>query len=189
MERWLPVVGYEGQYEVSDHGRVRSLDRVVMQRKKRGAVVSQRYQGALKRQLAIFQEGRLARMTVNLSQGGQKKVWSVHCLVLKAFVGPRPDGMEGCHWDGNPANNRLSNLRWDTPAGNLADAMRHGTKRGPKNPARGERHHEATLSFEQVEAIREAIAAGVHKKVLAAQYGVSLRSIYNYWHGYVRQAA
>ena len=53
-----------------------------------------------------------------------------HHVVLTAFVGPRPVGTEVCHRDGNPANNRLGNLRWDTRKANHADAIRHGTK-GP----------------------------------------------------------
>ena len=51
----------------------------------------------------------------------------VHVLVLKAFIGPCPDGTECCHNDGNPANNAISNLRWDTRSGNIFDAVRHGT--------------------------------------------------------------
>lgn len=47
--------------------------------------------------------------------------------MLTAFVGPCPDGMEGCHNDGDPHNNRLDNLRWDTRANNARDAIRHGT--------------------------------------------------------------
>lgn len=51
----------------------------------------------------------------------------VHRLVLTAFVGPCPDGMEGCHNDGDRTNNSVENLRWDTRAGNMQDAIAHGT--------------------------------------------------------------
>ena len=51
----------------------------------------------------------------------------IHVLVLEAFVGPRPDGHEACHNDGNTHNNDVSNLRWDTPANNQQDRVRHGT--------------------------------------------------------------
>jgi hypothetical protein len=43
------------------------------------------------------------------------------------FVGPAPEGMEGCHYNGDPTDNRLENLRWDTRKANVADAIRHGT--------------------------------------------------------------
>lgn len=56
----------------------------------------------------------------------QKVNARIHSLVLEAFVGPRPDGMEGCHNDGDPANNHLANLRWDTRAANNQDTLRHG---------------------------------------------------------------
>lgn len=57
----------------------------------------------------------------------------VHHLVLEAFVGPRPAGMQGCHRDDDPRNNALDNLRWDTPAGNKSDAVRRGTAAGAEN--------------------------------------------------------
>lgn len=50
----------------------------------------------------------------------------VHRLVLEAFVGPCPPGMEACHWNGIPGDNRLHNLRWDTPSANNADILRLG---------------------------------------------------------------
>ena len=50
----------------------------------------------------------------------------VHALMLAAFVGPRPEGMVTRHSDGNPANNRLTNLCYGTPAENAADRIRHG---------------------------------------------------------------
>jgi hypothetical protein len=52
---------------------------------------------------------------------------TVHSLILETFVGPCPDGMEACHWDGNRLNNQLDNLRWDYPKNNAADRVKHGT--------------------------------------------------------------
>lgn len=76
----------------------------------------------------------------------QKK--SVHRLVLEAFVGPCPDGMEACHNDGNPRNNRLDNLRWDTPSSNMQDKKKHGTNN------HGEKNLSAKLTAEQVIQLR-----------------------------------
>jgi hypothetical protein len=55
------------------------------------------------------------------------ELWHVHIhvLVLTTFVGPRPDGHEGCHNNGEPSDNRLVNLRWDTPCANQADKLVH----------------------------------------------------------------
>lgn len=113
-EQWLPVVGYEGYYEVSDHGRVRSIDRRVAD--------GRTFRG---RMLAHWVRDS-GHHIVTLSVGGAHAQRYVHVMVLEAFVGARPDGYEGCHYDGTPANNRLANLRWDTASANAYDAVRHG---------------------------------------------------------------
>lgn len=97
----------------------------------------------------------------------------VHRLVLTAFVGPCPPGMEACHDpDPNPADNRLVNLRWDTHRANVADQIRHGTR------ARGERRPCAKLTAEQAVAIRIEYAAGrTSQRKLAAKYGVGQTTI------------
>lgn len=55
-----------------------------------------------------------------------RRTRSVHQLVLEAFVGPRPEGMYGLHWDDDKNNNRLANLRWATPSENMMDQVRNG---------------------------------------------------------------
>lgn len=117
-ELWRPVLGYEGLYEVSDHGRVRSLDRITRTKAGHNA----RFRGQL---LTLNQtQGKL---WVGLSRGDKQSTRAVHRLVLDAFVGPRPDGLIGCHNDGNAFNNNLSNLRWDTYSSNTRDSVQHGT--------------------------------------------------------------
>lgn len=114
-EEWRPVAGYEGSYEVSDHGNVRSIDRMIINK----IGYKQRYRGKLLAPRATA-EGYLR---VGLPHADKR----IHRLVLEAFVGPCPEGMEACHNDGNPANNHLGNLRWDTPSANNYDQVRHGT--------------------------------------------------------------
>lgn len=58
---------------------------------------------------------------------GRRVIHKISRLVLEHFVGPCPDGMECCHNDGNKDNNRLENLRWDTPRNNMLDKINHGT--------------------------------------------------------------
>jgi len=67
------------------------------------------------------------RLEVKLSRDNSAVTALVHQLVLFTFVGPRPPGQEGCHWDGDNQNNHLTNLRWDTSLANSADQRRHGT--------------------------------------------------------------
>lgn len=115
-ERWLPVSGYEGSYEVSDLGRVRSLDRITDRgRKWRGRVMSP---------APMRSNGYLI---VSLWRDGSQRTTLVHRLVLSAFVGPAPDGAEGLHGDGDPENNKLTNLSWGTHSENEMDKVRHGT--------------------------------------------------------------
>lgn len=65
-------------------------------------------------------------LRVSLYNRGKKKIFLVHHLVLLAFVGPRPQGMETRHLDGDPKNNHISNLRYGTSSTNKLDMVRHG---------------------------------------------------------------
>ena len=117
-ETWKPVLGYEGIYEVSDIGSVRSLDRIVKYSNGR----EQRHPAK------ILKAGTLVHgyPTVCLAKNGTRKTRYVHSLVLESFVGERPIGMEACHRDDVSTNNRLTNLRWDTPSSNRQDIVRNG---------------------------------------------------------------
>lgn len=97
---------------------------------------------------------------VRLCAPGRHRRWvAVHRLVLEAFVGPQPAGMETCHNDGDPFNNQVGNLRWDTHRENVADCTRHGRK------AR-------KLTEAQVLLIRELHRKGVTQTALSAQFNV-----------------
>jgi hypothetical protein len=112
-ERWLPVPGQEGSYEVSDHGRVRSLPRIITNR----IGIRRRMPGKV-----LAANGCADRSYVWIPPRNR----AVHQLVLEAFVGPRPEGLVCCHRDDNSFNNHLSNLRWDTPQANERDKIRNG---------------------------------------------------------------
>lgn len=115
-ETWLPVVGYEGLYEVSDHGQVRSLDRWASNGK-----VDILYRGRM-----IAQSGSpYLAVRIYKQDGGQTK--RIHALVAEAFLGPRPKGLEVCHNNGDKLDNRLANLRYDTKSANMRDSVQHGT--------------------------------------------------------------
>jgi hypothetical protein len=163
-ERWKPIAGFEGYYEVSNLGRVRGLDRMVRSshglRKKRGKVLRG----------YVVRGGYLA---VELCKEGCSERRSIHCLVLTAFVGPRPPKMQGCHFpDRNPTNNRLANLRWDTVSRNHADKVFHGTSN------RGEAHPFAKLSKKSVLRILRRRKRGATLSSLATEFRVSLTHIH-----------
>jgi len=149
-ERWLPVVGFEGLYEVSDQGRVRLIS---------GEVSTGR---------AVDAKGY--RCMVLRGPDGRRSV-RVHRLVLEAFVGPCPEGMQTRHGPGGPSDNRLVNLSWGTKReNNYDDKLRDGTL------LYGERHHRAKLTQEQVEEIRDRVGTTT-QRAMARKYGVSEATI------------
>ena len=118
-ERWLPVVGYEGYYEVSDLGNVRSLPRTIR--------ISDGFRRLRGRVLRPGINPKTGRRVVVLRGGGPRQTHTIYPLVLEAFVGPRPPGMEACHNNGDHTDDRLINLRWGTSSANTYDSVRHGT--------------------------------------------------------------
>jgi hypothetical protein len=123
QEVWRPIPGYDG-YEASNLGRVRSLDRWLEKGSRGGGRVK------------WFQRGCV--LAIKIDPAGYSTVLKgklVHRLVMAAFRGSPPDGYEVAHNDGNRGNNKLVNLRYDTPLGNQHDRIAHGTHlRGPRNP-------------------------------------------------------
>lgn len=120
-EKWRPVVGFEGLYKVSEYGVVRSLPRVTRVRGGGTRVLTGR-------EIKTYPMSK-GYVGINLvPREGVKHIrkTGVHRLVLEAFVGPQPDGYQGCHNDGDPTNNHVSNLRWDTGSANNYDTVKHG---------------------------------------------------------------
>lgn len=120
-EQWRPISGHE-RYLVSTHGKVMNG--------RTGRILKP---GLIKGYLKVTLTERAQRL--------------VHRLVLEAFVGPCPDGMQCLHGDGNHSNNNLDNLKWGTPAENAVDRHTHGTM-----PTK--------VDAEQVQRIRALYAAG-----------------------------
>jgi NUMOD4 motif/HNH endonuclease len=157
-EIWLPIPGFEGAYEVSNLGRVRSLDRLIKSGRTTG-----------KNKGWQTTRGRILKTPPNSfgyphTQLGRGNTRQVHSLVLLAFRGPPPAGANGCHNDGNPANCQLDNLRWDTQANNLRDKVTHGTN------TVGEKNGVSKLTEAQLVAIH---ADRRSRRDIAAAYGIS----------------
>lgn len=118
IEEWRAISGAEGQYEVSNLGRVRSLDRI----ETRSNGVQYHRRGRI---LKPFKGDAYGHKVVSIGKRGRRYI---HVLVLEAFVGPRPSAAhEACHNDGNAQNNAAVNLRWDTASSNQRDRLIHGT--------------------------------------------------------------
>ncbi len=118
LERWRDIPGWEGYYRVSDLGCVESVERIVPNGDKM-MTVRQRFLRPLPNnngyeQVQLYGDGKRSRQLVSR-------------LVLLAFVGPCPEGMEVCHNDGDKRRNHLQNLRYGTSSENKLDMARHGT--------------------------------------------------------------
>jgi hypothetical protein len=105
------------------------------------------------------------------------KVFYVHRLMLETFVGPCPEGMIACHNDGNPRNNTASNLRWDTPANNSQDSVRHGVI--PK----GSKAVSSKLKEADIPLIRQLREHGFTHQKIADLFDVNEVSIRDIIHG------
>ena len=168
VEQWMPVVGYEGLYEVSNWGRVKSLER--------RAPVS----GRPIRERILKPSNRNGYSRVNLSKDGVATDCHVHRLVAAAFIGPVPSGLIVCHRSANRADNRLVNLRYGTYSKNNGlDRVRDGTV------IRGEDVASARLTESQVRELRQRLAAGERRfmRRQAREWGVHKDTVFKAAHG------
>lgn len=167
-ESWKPIAGYEGLYEISTLGRVKSVEREVPHGSKGiTRIIKERY-------LKHFYGGGYSQ--VKLSKNGKKRTHRVHLLVLYAFVGPPPDGMEARHLDGVRDNPKLENLKWGTRTEQAEDRKRHGTFQNPC--FFGEEHPMSKLTESQVSEIKSLDLSYKGACTEAAKkYGVSRHTI------------
>lgn len=146
VEQRKPVPGWEDLYEVSDQGRVKNIA------------------GHL-RKCSVGAQGY---PVVDLKSAGNRKTYTVHALVLLAFVGPRPKGYECRHLNGVRSDNRLCNLAWGTPAENDDDRRKHGTF------VQGERHGAAKLTEQDIRLIRLSTSS---QASIARRFNISQSSV------------
>lgn len=117
--QWRSVVGFEGYYEVSSDGQIRSLTREVINPGKNMTVV-------LRGRIMAQRTTAKGYKTLGLHKFGRSHAVIVNRVVLEAFVGPG-DGLQSCHNNGDPGDNRVENLRWGTNSDNVLDQVTHGT--------------------------------------------------------------
>ena len=166
-ETWRPVVGFPDQYLVSDAGRVKRL--AVQFVRKNGW----KYNLPEKIRTPGTLPSGHKYILLRKYGSGISKPRLVHHLVLEAFVGLCPPGMECCHNNGDPTDNRLSNLRWDTHLNNEKDKRGHGTR------PHGSKHWRAILTEEDVRKMRSMYQSGKYSKIaLARLFGTSIWNVY-----------
>lgn len=152
---WCPLKGWEGIYEISSHGQIRSLERLI----KNGKAL---YKSKVRILKGV--DRRDGYLSITLKDGDHLERWLIHRLVLTTFVGPCPDGMEALHGpDRNRQNNKLCNLRWGTRADNEYDKIAHGISN------RGERQWNSKLTSGDISEMFGMQKAG-HSQTTIARY-------------------
>lgn len=136
---WGDIPEYEGRYSISKSGVIRSYSKYG-----RSQIKGRKLKGGHHR--------------VALYKDGVAKDYLVHRLVLMAFVGPCPDGMEALHWDDDKDNNNLSNLRWGTRSDNQYDRVRNGN-----HPQANKTHCKHNHPFDEVNTALENRKGGVKR--------------------------
>lgn len=157
-EIWKPVVGYEGRYEVSNLGRIRSLDRYCLGKDGREEL----HKGKILRPWVSLR-GQYLYVTLSC-----KKKKTVHSVVAEAFLGRRPDGYDILHLDGNRQNNSINNLRYGTRKENLNQTYEYGGRQAA-----------GKLTKQDAIAILRRLAAGEKPTCLANEYRVNRAAIYH----------
>ena len=166
-ETWKDIEGYEGCYQISSHGRVKSLQRFKICGRGGRQLVRERI---LKQ--TVTHKGKGYCMVI-FCKDGIVKYKTVHRLVALAFIENLEDKPQINHKNGIKTDNRISNLEWCYPIDNI----RHARKNGRIHNARGVQVGTAKLIEESVLAIIRRINAGEIQRSLAREYDVSEATI------------
>lgn len=161
-EFWKDVPGYEGRYQASTHGRIRSL------------MFVNGHTSKVRARPLILSQGihpRTRYCSVSLCLAGRTTTFLVHRLILATFAGRAPRHRESSHLDGDRQNNYASNLRWMTTAQNARMKELHGTVR------RGSTNHCSKLVEADIPKIRRRLDAGDALVALSRDFGVAPKII------------
>ena len=165
-----PVPGFEGLYEVSSLGRVRSVDRLVERRNRWKTPYKAFYPGIELKQ----KPDKYGYSTVCIFHNGQRKYVGVHRLVASAFI-PNPKGLPQVnHKNCNKRDNSATNLEWATPLENVHHAIEHHLQRY----AKGERMPQSRLTERKVKRIKKLLSKGtMTQAAIAREFQVSNNAI------------
>ena len=166
MERWKEIDGYEGRYEISDQGRVRSLER----RLSDGRLWKSRI---LKPSLRSKNLKKCQYLFVVLARDGVNKNFPIAIGVAKAFV-PNPENLPQVnHEDGDKTHNWARNLKWSTGSGNI----QHAVNSGLFGDRTGENAGRAVLTEDQVRVIKERLKNHELQRIIAADFNTSRENV------------
>ena len=164
MERWKDIPGYEGRYQASNEGRIRSLDRYECVTDSRGFSYKRKQRGVVLRQ-CIGSNGYAYVGLRRTAKDNNAHFLPVHHLVMWAFSGTRPKGAQICHRDGDKRNNFIENLRYDSVTENHIDVYRAGKKYGK-------------LTTEAARDVKDRLKGGETIRAIAESYNVTYQAIH-----------
>lgn len=168
-EIWKDIPGYEGWYQVSSTGRVKSMARSTPTRNRWGPCLYSQPEKEIFGRIDAYGYRRFS-----LSVNGKISHLFGHTAVALAFIGHRPSPEhQVAHWDGNKLNNTVENLRWATVKENAQDKIRHGVTANQF----GERHSQNKLTNDAIRRIRSEPHFWGVNRALAKQYGVTEQTI------------
>lgn len=172
-ELWKSIHGWAG-YEVSSRGRLRSFWQRKGEIGRRGSV----WFLAKTPKFLSLKIAPNGRKSIVLHRNGNRKTIPVSTLVLKAFVGPRPAGMYGCHGPQGLSSDSVKNLYWARPSRNNGE-----DRRRDKTDLFGEKHPRAKLSEANVKVVLKERSKGVTRHAIAKRFSVSPGTIGNIIYG------
>ena len=163
-EQWKEVYDYDGIYAVSSFGRVVSFEK---EKPSKSGSIALHPERIMKQSISSFGYNR-----IGLVKNGKRKVYAVHRLVAKAFIGLAGSKMQVNHKDGNKLNNHVENLEWVLPSENIQHAIETGLTNNLL-----ENHHNAKLRNADIETIRKLIANGESLIEISNQFNVKPSTI------------
>lgn len=177
VEIWKVIPGFEGYYEASSLGQIRSIRRKVDRKHPIADQIIYRYYGGkILKQHKLKNCKPLPYLYLTLSKDNFHYRFLVHRLILMTFVGGCPNGQQACHNDGNRLNNNIDNLRWDTASNNQLDRHKHGTNNFPV--FYGSNNRCAKLNEDDVLKIRSTPYSKTRAQELSIIYGVTKSNIW-----------
>lgn len=203
-ETWKDIINYNDIYQISDLGQARSLNyqckinrkdmiNILLMIKENIPItiiakkfnITETHIRRIKKNpdkfinrikiLKLYKE-KQGYMSIGLWKNKTRKTFRIHNLMMEAFIGPCPSGMEVCHNNGIKNDNRLMNLRYDTKNANWEDSVKHGTRFQPNNV--GENHGQAKLNNWIVRIIKQLLKQKILKqKEISEIFNINHRTI------------
>lgn len=158
MEIWKDIKGYEGYYQISNYGDVKSVERNIIGRNRKEIILKGGFDG--KYFFVILQKNCI------------KKHFKIHRLVALNFIDNPLNKPEVNHIDGNKLNNHVNNLEWNTMSENQKHAFKIGL-----NSTKGEKHPRHKLTWNEVIFIRSLV--GINQHYLARKFNISQATIWD----------